>query len=74
LLRKLTPGVCRKEAIDRDGVVVPDRFGALRTHPAHAVERDSRAAFLQALRQLGFEQPQEQPGPMTFDARRRRAR
>lgn len=43
-----------KAQIDKDGPTVADRFGQLRVHPAHVVERDSRAAFLQALRQLEF--------------------
>ena len=45
-----------KAQLDEDGPTVRDRFGQLRTHPAHVVERDSRSAFLLALRQLDFEE------------------
>ena len=39
-------------SIDKVGLVVKDRFGAVRPHPLLPMERDSRAAFLQALKQL----------------------
>lgn len=45
-----------KREIDRDGATVLDRFNQRKPHPAHVVERDSRSAFLMALRQLRFEE------------------
>ena len=36
------------------GVASPDRWGQLRVNPACAVERDSRAAMLAALRELNL--------------------
>jgi P27 family predicted phage terminase small subunit len=45
---------CR-EAIERDGATVEGRDGQLRAHPLLAVERDSRAAWLAAIKLLGLE-------------------
>src|SRR5690348_6157715 len=42
---------CR-EAIDRDGESVRDRFDQLKPHPLLSAERDARAAFLQVMRAL----------------------
>ncbi len=49
-----------KREIDRDGATVLDRFNQRKPHPAHVIERDSRSAFLMALRQLRFEEPAAQ--------------
>jgi hypothetical protein len=38
--------------VNRDGAVVRDRFGQQKVHPAIAIERDSRAAFLRGMREL----------------------
>jgi P27 family predicted phage terminase small subunit len=38
--------------ISRDGLIVRDRFGQEKAHPACAVERDARAAMIAALRAL----------------------
>lgn len=53
------------EALDRlrqaqaeiaaDGITVMDRHGAPKLHPAVNVERDSRIAFLRAVRELGLD-------------------
>jgi hypothetical protein len=43
-----------RAVIDREGATYLDRFGAPRTRPEVAVERDSRLAFLRILRQLGL--------------------
>lgn len=41
-----------RAAIDKAGAVTADRFGQLKAHPAIAIERDSRAAMISALRAL----------------------
>lgn len=41
-----------RERLAVDGAYVPDRFLQLRPHPAVAVERDSRLAFIRAVREL----------------------
>jgi P27 family predicted phage terminase small subunit len=38
--------------IDKVGLLVKDRFGAIKPHPLIACERDARAGYLQALKQL----------------------
>ena len=44
-----------REMIDREGAVVPDRWGTPKTHPAVAVERDARSALLASLRALNLD-------------------
>jgi phage terminase small subunit len=44
-----------QRAIKRYGVVIPDRYGGRRLNPACALERDSRAGFLAALRALNLD-------------------
>jgi hypothetical protein len=53
--------------IARDGASFTDRFGQIRSHPLLATERDSRAAFLAALKQLRLEvePPLDRPGRPT---------
>ena len=41
-------------AITRDGEYVNGRFG-MKAHPGHAIERDSRIAFLRGVRELGLD-------------------
>lgn len=48
-----------REAIDRDGAVMVDRFGQQKPHPLLGIERDSRAAMVGALRALGVANPPE---------------
>jgi P27 family predicted phage terminase small subunit len=44
-----------KEQIEKDGLYVPDRYGALKEHPAGKTERDNRALFARLLRELGLD-------------------
>jgi P27 family predicted phage terminase small subunit len=50
--------------IAEDGTTVMDRFGQVKAHPLLPVERDARAQFLAALRQLNLdlEPLQDRPG------------
>jgi P27 family predicted phage terminase small subunit len=48
-----------QELIREHGQLVADRFGQLKPNPANTVERDSRAAMLAALRQLGIDEEPE---------------
>jgi hypothetical protein len=41
-----------RAVVEREGLVVHDRFGQARAHPAVAIERDARAAVLRALKAL----------------------
>lgn len=45
---------CR-EAIDRDGEAIKDRFDQLKPHPLLAAERDARAAFLSAMKAVSLD-------------------
>lgn len=40
------------KTLKREGSIVKDRFGQKRAHPCIAVERDSKAMMISALRQL----------------------
>src|SRR5664280_2320302 len=41
--------------VEVEGAVVHDRWGQAKPHPAVAIERDGRAAFLSAYRLLGLD-------------------
>lgn len=43
-----------RKTLDAQGVTYTDRFGAPRSRPEVAVERDSRLAFVRMLRELGL--------------------
>jgi P27 family predicted phage terminase small subunit len=51
---------CRtcREAIDRDGLTVTDRFGCVVPHPLLRSETSARGQYLAALKQLNLEPPQ----------------
>jgi hypothetical protein len=51
-----------REAIDKAGMTFIDKAGQLKAHPLLSVERDSRAAFLTAMRLLNIDV--EKPGPV----------
>jgi hypothetical protein len=52
------------EAIERDGLLVEDRFGQKREHPAFRSLRDSRSQKLAVLKALGLDLVEtNNPGP-----------
>ena len=52
-----------REVIDRMGLIYLDRFKAPRARPEIGIERDSRLAFLRAVRELDLDvEPPPQPG------------
>lgn len=44
-----------RRRIERDGIVIEDRFGQKRPHPAVKIEQDSRSAFARICAQLGLD-------------------
>jgi P27 family predicted phage terminase small subunit len=44
-----------REAIDREGMTIQDKFGQIKPHPLLPTERDSKAAFLSGLRALNLD-------------------
>lgn len=46
-----------RAVLDRDGLVVTTRLGEVRAHPCVAIERDSRNAVRQLLRELRVTDP-----------------
>jgi hypothetical protein len=53
-----------RETIGAKGAYYEDRFGKPKTHPAIAVERDSRLAFARLLRELDLDgSPEADPRP-----------
>lgn len=44
-----------RRQIEADGLMVTSRLGESKPHPLLATERDSRTAFLAAMRQLGLD-------------------
>jgi len=41
--------------LDRDGLVIEDRFGQVKEHPACGIERQNRLAFSRLLREIGLD-------------------
>lgn len=50
-------------AIDEQGMTIKDKFGQIKPHPLLANERDSRAAFLAALKALNLDIETLNDGP-----------
>jgi Phage terminase, small subunit len=50
---------CRlaREAVAKDGMMLPDRFGTLQPHPLLKAEASARGQYLAALKQLNLEPP-----------------
>ena len=44
-----------RSAAERDGALVPDRFGVLKEHAGCKLERDSKVAFARLLRELALD-------------------
>ncbi len=44
-----------RDVIDADGLMVTSRLGERKPHPLLSVERDSRAAFMAGVKQLGLD-------------------
>lgn len=72
-LRALDRADQARQVVDRDGPVVPDRYGSPKAHPAVDIEARARAFYAAAVRQLGVRESDPPPsrGPGTFTARRR---
>ena len=71
-LESLDRANAAKAIVDKAGEIVQDRFGQDRVNPACAVERDARAQFLQAVKQLGLKPSDEPPKPAPVRKRERR--
>ena len=59
--------------IEREGIIIMDRFEQPRTHPAVAIERDSRIAYARLLRELDLdtEAPRQASRPPELHSVRR---
>ena len=44
-----------RQLVTEEGIVISTRLGERKPHPAIAIERDSRTAFLAGMRQLGLD-------------------
>ncbi len=59
ILAKCLEAFDRAEAaraiIQRDGILTTSRLGEAKAHPAIAIERDSRSAFMAGIKQLGLD-------------------
>ena len=54
-LRQFDRAEKARAILDKEGIVVTDRFGQQRAHPAAPLERDARAGMLAVFRALGIE-------------------
>jgi len=57
-----------RSVIEKDGLTYKDRFGQPATRPEVSIERDSRLAFLRAMRELNLkaEPPDVRPTPLRY--------
>ncbi len=44
-----------RKLVDKEGIVILDRFGQQKEHPATRIERDSRLTFAKLLRELALD-------------------
>ncbi len=63
-----------KKMLDEEGLVLRDRFGQQKAHPAAAIERDARIALVRIVRELGLEEeaPPQPYEPLALRQRRQR--
>lgn len=61
-----------RQQIDTDGLMVTSRLGEPKPHPLLSTERDSRSAFLAAMRQLGLDYEPVPAQKRTHNAREAR--
>jgi P27 family predicted phage terminase small subunit len=47
-----------REVLEKEGLVVTDRFGQKKQHPAFGIERDSRLSFVRCVRELALSDEQ----------------
>ena len=52
-----------RKLLKKEGLVIKDRFGQQKGHPAAAIERDSRLQMVRALRTLNLDLEPLRPGP-----------
>lgn len=66
-------GQLATERISTDGLWVTDRFGAVKPHPAVAIQRDARLGFARLIRELNLdaEEPAGLPHPPSIKGRYR---
>ncbi len=44
-----------QKILDKDGIVIGDRFGQLKQHPAALIERDAKSVMIRALKTLNLD-------------------
>lgn len=54
-LEALDRATAAREAIDKDGLTIVDRWGVPKPHPLLPAERDARAAWMHALKNLNLD-------------------
>ena len=55
--------------IAKDGVTIPDRWGGVKVHPAHQVEKDNSTRLIQAYKALRLDLPDTATGMPVFTGR-----